>query len=462
MRVFAAVFLGATILSGVGLVAGASAAGAQATGGCGTVLVAANSWLGGHGVAVMSNGEREGTGSDCEGGNSYVKGVMAGEKWQCVELVNRLYLTKGWISQPWWGNAGEQFFDDAPSGLKKQRNGSISDLAPGDVVVIDVFYRGKSDGGHVLVVNDSLAVPSGSVDLVSQNSGYGATAETHVMGTITGGSVTVGGGGGGYTYKTVGVVHAPTTTAARANPVVSGHTTSRTTSSPVGTPSRPQASPAIQVGWSALHLGWITLTLDGFKPGEYTYTCDFASGGDASFGLSETTEPKTFDNGETCYDLIPGDSVWVTIGSTRSNTLTVSRPDATTAPPPTPAPAPVHAPTPAPASAPSPAPAPAPTAVAKPTARSYAETVGGVAHTWTDYSDAGGSEGPEIASNATVQVSCRTGGFTVADGNTWWYRVASSSWSGRYYVSADAFYNNGRTSGSLLGTPFVDTSVPTC
>ncbi len=85
-----------------------------------------------------------------------------------------------------------------------------------------------------------------------------------------------------------------------------------------------------------------------------------------------------------------------------------------------------------------------------------------MAHTWTDYSDAGGSEGPEIASNETVQVSCRVSGFTVADGNTWWYWVASSSWNGRYYVSADAFYNNGRTSGSLLGTPFVNTSVPTC
>lgn len=46
--------------------------------------------------------------------------------------------------------------------------------------------------------------------------------------------------------------------------------------------------------------------------------------------------------------------------------------------------------------------------------------------------------------------------------NTWWYRIASSPWNSSYYVSADAFYNNGRTSGSLSGTPFVDPAVRGC
>ena len=41
------------------------------------------------------------------------------------------------------------------------------------------------------------------------------------------------------------------------------------------------------------------MTLDGFTPGTYTYTCDFASGGDASFSLTESTDPQTFDNGKT-------------------------------------------------------------------------------------------------------------------------------------------------------------------
>lgn len=92
----------------------------------------------------------------------------------------------------------------------------------------------------------------------------------------------------------------------------------------------------------------------------------------------------------------------------------------------------------------------------------YSETTGGVANTWTDYETAGGSSGPGISSNQTVQIECKVSGFRVADGNTWWYRIASSPWNGAYYVSADAFYNNGETSGSLVGTPFVDPAVPNC
>jgi hypothetical protein len=50
----------------------------------------------------------------------------------------------------------------------------------------------------------------------------------------------------------------------------------------------------------------------------------------------------------------------------------------------------------------------------------------------------------------------------VQDGNTWWYRIASPPWSDAFYVSADAFYNNGSVSGSLIGTPFVDPLVRDC
>jgi hypothetical protein len=85
-----------------------------------------------------------------------------------------------------------------------------------------------------------------------------------------------------------------------------------------------------------------------------------------------------------------------------------------------------------------------------------------VAHTWTNYTNAGGTEGASIANGQTVAIACKIIGFKVADGNTWWYRIAQSPWSGAYYVSADAFYNDGSTSGSLLGTPFVDPAVATC
>jgi hypothetical protein len=110
-------------------------------------------------------------------------------------------------------------------------------------------------------------------------------------------------------------------------------------------------------------------------------------------------------------------------------------------------------PSPSPPSPSPPPPSPPPT---------YAETTGGVTHTWTNYTNAGGYEGPTIPSNTTVQIACKLTGFRVADGNTWWYRIASSPWNGSYYASADAFYNNGQTSGSLRGTPFVDPNVRDC
>ena len=54
----------------------------------------------------------------------------------------------------------------------------------------------------------------------------------------------------------------------------------------------------------------------------------------------------------------------------------------------------------------------------------------------------------------------RSTGFRVADGNTWWYQDRIRAVERSYYVSADAFYNNGQTSGVLLGTPFVDPRRP--
>lgn len=90
------------------------------------------------------------------------------------------------------------------------------------------------------------------------------------------------------------------------------------------------------------------------------------------------------------------------------------------------------------------------------------ETTGSVTNTWTNYTNAGGTAGPRIPRYTTVQISCKLTGFRVADGNTWWYRIASAPWNNNFYASADAFYNNGATSGSLLGTPWVDPAVPDC
>ncbi|MGK2937091.1 MAG: hypothetical protein ACSLFR_04700, partial [Solirubrobacteraceae bacterium] len=87
---------------------------------------------------------------------------------------------------------------------------------------------------------------------------------------------------------------------------------------------------------------------------------------------------------------------------------------------------------------------------------------GGYANTWSDYRSAGGRQGPGISSGATIHMACRLEGFRVSNGNTWWYRIAQAPWNHEFYVTADAFYNNGQTSGSLIGTPFVDTAIPLC
>ena len=82
--------------------------------------------------------------------------------------------------------------------------------------------------------------------------------------------------------------------------------------------------PSISIGWSSAHPSWITMTVSGFSPGSYTYACDFGSGGDTSYTVSISSNPQTFDNGQTCYDAVPGDTVWVTINGVTSNTLTVA------------------------------------------------------------------------------------------------------------------------------------------
>jgi hypothetical protein len=115
----------------------------------------------------------------------------------------------------------------------------------------------------------------------------------------------------------------------------------------------------------------------------------------------------------------------------------------------------------APGTSATPAPAP-PASESETTAPAQAETAGGVTATWTDYRSGGGTAGPPIPTGQTVEIACAVQGLPVANGNTWWYRIASAPWSGQFYASADAFYNNGQTSGALLGTPYVDASVPAC
>src|SRR5215469_13080026 len=101
-------------------------------------------WPGGFtGVPVYSNGPDSGYDRGCE--NSALspsgKRILTGTEWQCVELVNRLYITKGRITTTWRGNGGrstpnilDSMYDLAPKSLRKnkQPQGSISHVSPGD------------------------------------------------------------------------------------------------------------------------------------------------------------------------------------------------------------------------------------------------------------------------------------------------------------------------------------------
>ena len=177
-------------------------------GACGSVLLAATSWLGGGGVDVMSNGADQGTAKECSNALSRVGSVTAGERWQCVELVNRLYLTRGWIASAWTGDGG-QLFATAPANLTKQANGSITSVSPGDVVSIRERHNGKlRPHGHVAVINTDGTVTSGTIPLVNQNGGSKGDALVTSYATLSGGKLTLP-GGSGWSYVVVGVVHAP-------------------------------------------------------------------------------------------------------------------------------------------------------------------------------------------------------------------------------------------------------------
>lgn len=181
------------VLAGIVVGAGpAEAATSTRTLAAGTRVMAGAEWLGGGGVPIYSNGSS----ASSTWGDSYVAHpngsvVYAGYKWQCVELVNRLYIRKGWISSRWTGNGGTMY-GTAPSHLKKQANGSITVARPGDVVVLS-----NGGAGHVGIVDRT----SGStVYVVNQN-----TADVRFTMTLSNGRLSSPFSG----FSVVGIVHRP-------------------------------------------------------------------------------------------------------------------------------------------------------------------------------------------------------------------------------------------------------------
>ena len=389
----------------------------------GTVILPGSQWFGGHGVNVFSDGADGGTGF-----------------YQCVELFERFINTEGWYH----GIAGagiigaNQLFGAVPSSsFDKHPNGSGYIPVPGDAVI----FSGLTFG-HVAIVD---YVSGGHVGLVEQNAAPSGRTSISLSGSTLGKD--------GPYLSVIGVLHAkadhqasggepvpaPAPTPA-GGPIFTVMNTSETLPDGVYFRNSPHTSDTSHTAGIGVFAGEQVRLLcyafgDSVGPYNDALWYDVSN---VTRATSNGASNVGWLNAHYVNDGKPANQVDAGVP------LCAGYPSAVPSGP---------APGPSPESAPSPAPAPPPT---------YGETSGGVVHTWTNYSNAGGAEGPQIPSNATVQIACKVPGFRVADGNTWWYRIASGPWNGAYYGSADAFYNNGATSGSLKGTPFVDPNVPNC
>lgn len=235
-------------------------------------------WPGFTGVPVYSNDDAEykyGTYVAPNSCYNYVtsptgKSVESGLEWQCVEMVNRLYITKGWITTTWKGNGNALYASASTVGLgsQKQPQGSITYLAPGDVISFD---SGKY--GHAAVVSD---VKGSAITLVNQNT---QPSQTISYGTLANGKFTLNTWKG---YTAIGVIHAPVRQSLPAEPT-NARDTSATTTSAVLTWTNPANNAATIVSHYRIANGaWVngpsinasqtSMTVRGLKPGKrYTF-----------------------------------------------------------------------------------------------------------------------------------------------------------------------------------------------
>jgi hypothetical protein len=176
---------------------------------CGAVVLPGSYWLDGYGVDVFSNGPDAGTGTSC-GGISRVNGIVSGEEWQCVELVDRLYLERGWIRDTWFGNGADMYLE-APANLARQPQGSISFLSPGDV--ISYQSPGGVEPGHAGIVDTVTPISLGryEVSFVQQN-GHLYTSGILSNGRLSMTTAWV------RDYPVIGVIHHPGATPPQLEP----------------------------------------------------------------------------------------------------------------------------------------------------------------------------------------------------------------------------------------------------
>lgn len=166
-----------------------------------TMNLAAASWLTGMNGAVNVCSPDEGstnvcvpvTGAPADPTHGCTAGqVWSGTEWQCVEMVNRLYLTKGWTTTTWRGNGGgtDGLIYHLPSNLTnlEEDNGHISSLNSGDVITLN---NDNDANGHAGIIN-TITYPNNvtTANIINQNAQLNSSAKI-VSGTLAGGNATM-------------------------------------------------------------------------------------------------------------------------------------------------------------------------------------------------------------------------------------------------------------------------------
>jgi hypothetical protein len=145
-----------------------------------------------------------------DGSNNYINNInnkptLSGQEWQCVELINRLYLSKGWITSNWYGNGGGSvgliYYLPPSLSNSEQNNGSVTAVNPGDVITFNL--NGSPTGsGHTAIIN----TVGTTIDIINQN-----TQALHSTASLTSGIVSMA--ANTWTNYTVqAIIHAPTGT----------------------------------------------------------------------------------------------------------------------------------------------------------------------------------------------------------------------------------------------------------
>jgi hypothetical protein len=96
------------------------------------------------------------------------------------------------------------------------------------------------------------------------------------------------------------------------------------------------------------------------------------------------------------------------------------------------------------------------------TGKTWTETTISRSQTFADYVNAGDPLGASLSLRQAVKVSCRIKGLAVADGDSWWYRLAQPPWNGRYYATTDDFYNTPTPTANPINGVVFDKRVPVC